>query len=238
MWRNLFSCYCSLNKCSKELFDYVVGIHRREEDFFEKENAVQGIRNSINEWNPESKFLRQVIRNPLCGIHPESKDVLDFPIWGDCSLVSKVRNTAIFKINHVVVFRFSYSKGEDGVPGTDGNPGNQGDTVSCLLVLIVLLKMFFCGSPCCSYKTVNILLSYFRDLVVCLEIQDHLEDLVHWYVVIIVIMMSSSMTSVRERKRVRVCLVVLKGTTHGCAGGEQIKGSLRYHDGVGHENVA
>ena len=178
------------------MFDYVVGIHRREEDFFEKENAVQGIRSSINEWNPESKFLRQVIRNPLCGIHPESKDVLDFPIWDDCSLVSKVRNTAIFKINHVVFFRFSYCKGEDGVPGTDGNPGNQGDTVSCLLVLILLLKMFFCGSPCCSYKTVNILLSYFRDLVVCLEIQDHLEDLVHWYVVIIVIMMPSSMTEI------------------------------------------
>ena len=33
IWRNLFLCYCFLNKYSKELFDYGVDIHRRKEDF-------------------------------------------------------------------------------------------------------------------------------------------------------------------------------------------------------------
>ena len=35
----LISCYCFLNKSSKELFDYVVGIHRHKEDFLKKKRC-------------------------------------------------------------------------------------------------------------------------------------------------------------------------------------------------------
>ena len=35
----LISCYCFLNKSSKELFDYVVGIHRHKEDFLKKKKC-------------------------------------------------------------------------------------------------------------------------------------------------------------------------------------------------------
>ena len=34
------SCYCFLNKCSKELFDYGVGIHRQKEGFLKKKKKV------------------------------------------------------------------------------------------------------------------------------------------------------------------------------------------------------
>jgi len=71
---------------------------------------------------------------------------------------------------------------------------------------------------------VNILISYFRDLVVCLEIQDHLEDLVHWYVGI--------------DHFSNLAVVVFEGIAHGCAGSKQIKKNLRHHDGDSHENVA
>ena len=45
--------------------------------------------------------------------------------------------------------------------------------------------------------------------MVCLEIQDHLEDLVHWYVGI--------------DNFNNLALVVFEGIAHGCAGGKQIK---------------
>ena len=36
----LISSYCLLNKYSKELFDYSVGIHRRKEDFLPKKSNL------------------------------------------------------------------------------------------------------------------------------------------------------------------------------------------------------
>ena len=38
-WEKLISSYCFLNKYSKELFDYGVGIHRRKEDFLPKKRC-------------------------------------------------------------------------------------------------------------------------------------------------------------------------------------------------------
>ena len=35
----LISCHCFLNKSSKELFDYVVGIHKHKEDFLKKKRC-------------------------------------------------------------------------------------------------------------------------------------------------------------------------------------------------------
>ena len=37
------SCYCFLNKCSKELFDYGVDIHRQKERFLKKKKKKKDV---------------------------------------------------------------------------------------------------------------------------------------------------------------------------------------------------
>ena len=42
---------------------------------------AQEIRNTTNDWNPESKFYRQILKSSTW--NPESKTILDSLIWSE-----------------------------------------------------------------------------------------------------------------------------------------------------------
>ena len=59
IWRNLFLCYCFLNKYSKELFDYGVDIHRRKEDFLNIKKMYCRVRFELHRENVKDHYTRQ-----------------------------------------------------------------------------------------------------------------------------------------------------------------------------------